>query len=586
MTDDEIAAIADWSEDGAPEGDRSELPRPPALSDGWQLGLPDLIVGMPAPYRLAPGGPDRIRTFVLPVPVQSLRWVNAWEFHFSNEQVVHHATLLLDQTHASHDLDERDPEPGYEGVIALSARNPEGFFLGWTPGQSPSTAAEGSAWPLEPGSWMVAMLHLRPTDRWETVDVKIGLHFAGTPPARKSAMIRLNRQDIDIPPGESRYVVSDSYILPVDVDAYSVQPHAHGLARDMKGWATLPDGTRKWLIHIANWNFHWQDAYRFASPVVLPAGTRLSMEYSYDNSYANQANRGLAPVRVRWGQRTSDEMGDLWIQVVPRHAADLEVLNESLRRKLLPQDIDGYRSMLEADPDNVTLHDDLGLLFSEQGEWRAAIDQFAKSLRLRPDAASHYNLGNALLRTGDLDAADEHFERALRMKPDYALAHQGLALSLTVRGRRSEAIDELRTAVGLMPALEEGHYNLGVLLAADHQPAPAVAALKHALQLRADWPAAQTELAWVLATSPDESVRNGTEAVSLAERAVALTAGRDIRAVDTLGAALAAAGRFDEAADVAARAVSLAERSQAGAAVEAIRQRLGLYRNHTAFIDR
>jgi tetratricopeptide (TPR) repeat protein/mono/diheme cytochrome c family protein len=586
LDDDEIAAIVRWAEDGAPQGDSAAMPPAPGRAGEWQLGQPDLIVAMPAPYRLPPGGPDRLRNFVLPVPIQLRRYVRAWEFRISNERVVHHATLLIDRTPASRELDEKDPEPGYEGLIALSAKNPDGFFVGWTPGQRPSTAPDDSAWPVDPQSCLVAMLHLRPTDRWETVDVRIGLHFAAAPPTRPSAMIRMNRQDIDIPPGERRYVISDSYVLPVDVDAYGVQPHAHNLARQVKAWAILPDGTVEWLIDIPSWDFHWQDSYRFVQPLRLPARTRLSMEYTYDNSPDNPANPGrAAPRRVLWGQRTSDEMGDLWIQVLPARPADLDVLNQSLRDKLLPQDISGYQSMLKADPDNVSLHDDLALLFSAAGEWHATVAQFAQSLRLRPDAASHYNLGNALLRTGDLAEADVHFEHALQLKPDYALAHQGLALSLTRQGKRPAVIGHLRTAVRLMPGMEDGHYNLGVLLAAEHQPAAAIASLRRALEIRGDWPAAQAELAWVLATSPDPSVRDGQAAVSLAGRAVQLTLGRDARALDVLAASLAAVGRFDDAVDAATKALSVAEPSLARTTADGIRRRLGLYRKRIAYIE-
>src|SRR5260221_14271003 len=182
------------------------------------------------------------------------------------------------------------------------------------------------------------------------VDSSIGMYFADQPPARVPAMVRLNRQDIDIPPGESHYVAADSYVLPVDVDAYSVQPHAHNLAKTVKGWATLPDGTMRWLIDIESWDFHWQDSYRYRTPIRLPAGTRLSMEYTYDNSPGNPANPSPPPKPITWGQRTSDEMGDLWIQVLPGNLTDLAVLNRSLRDKLLPQNISGYRSMLKADP--------------------------------------------------------------------------------------------------------------------------------------------------------------------------------------------------------------------------------------------
>jgi len=427
LADEQIAAIVRWADEGAPLGDPAALPSRPDATGEWQAGRPDLIVKMPDAYRLPPGGPDRLRNFVIPVPIPARRYVNAWEFRTNNPRVVHHATIMIDPTRASLQMDRSDPEPGYEGLIPLSARNPDGYFLGWTPGQTPPAAPDRMAWSLDKDTDLVLMLHLRPTGAWETIDASVGLHFAAAPPTRAPAMIRLNRQDIDIPAGQQRYVAADSYTLPVDVDAYSVQPHAHNLAKEIKGWATLPNGTTRWLIYIRNWDFHWQDSYRYEKPVNLPAGTRLSMEYTYDNSDRNPANPNTPPVRVRFGQRSSDEMGDLWVQVLPRNPADLPALARSLRAKLLPQHISGYRTMLEADPDNASLHDDLALLFVEAGDLESAARQFSETLRLKPDAAAaHYNLGNVLLPLGRLNEADGEFRRALELDSHYALAREAL----------------------------------------------------------------------------------------------------------------------------------------------------------------
>ena len=71
---------------------------------------------------------------------------------------------------------------------------------------------------------------------------------------------------MDIPPGDRRYVVTDSFVLDVDVDLYTIQPHAHLLAKEVKSFATLPDGTRKWLIYIRDWDFNWQGVFRYAQP--------------------------------------------------------------------------------------------------------------------------------------------------------------------------------------------------------------------------------------------------------------------------------------------------------------------------------
>src|SRR4029453_2845722 len=151
-----------------------------------------------------------------------------------------------------------DPEPGYEGLIAHSVTSPDGFFLDWGPGHSPYVAPDGMAWPLRPGTDLVMMLHLRPSGRIEALQGTLGLYFSKEPPVHTPTLLRLTRQNLDIPAGESRYPVIDSVTLPVDVDVYTVQPHAHYLAREMRGAAHLPNGETKPLILIKQWDFDWQ----------------------------------------------------------------------------------------------------------------------------------------------------------------------------------------------------------------------------------------------------------------------------------------------------------------------------------------
>src|SRR5438105_2732841 len=143
LSDAELDAIQTWIAAGAPEGEAADLPALPLplreaqRERAWQLGTPDLIVTMPAPYTLAADGTDVFRTFVIPIPVAAARYVRALEFHPGNARVVHHANLGVDRTRSSRRLDARDPEPGYSGGMERDARYPEGQLLGWTPGQAP-----------------------------------------------------------------------------------------------------------------------------------------------------------------------------------------------------------------------------------------------------------------------------------------------------------------------------------------------------------------------------------------------------------------------------------------------------------------
>ncbi len=83
--------------------------------------------------------------------------------------------------------------------------------------------------------------------------------------------------------------------MPIDVDVLAVYPHAHYLGKVLEAYATLPDGTRKWLIRIPDWDLNWQGVYRYREPVFLPKGSVVSMRYRYDNSAANPRNPNDPP---------------------------------------------------------------------------------------------------------------------------------------------------------------------------------------------------------------------------------------------------------------------------------------------------
>src|SRR5438105_3637835 len=335
LTDRELDTLQRWIAAGAPEGSGAgragvapidsharlptslspdaRLPTPRAPGDAWQLGTPDLVVRMPDAYSVPADGPDVFRTFVIPIPTGAPRYVRGLEFRPGNARVVHHANLGIDRTRSSRQLDARDPEPGYAGGMERDARYPEGQLLGWTPGQAAHRVPDGTQWRLEAGSDLIVQLHLQPTGKRETVQLSAGFYFTDDPPTRTPVGLRLGSETIDIPAGTDAWAIADRYQLPVDVDVVAIQPHAHNLARTMQAMAILPDGATAWLIAIDDWDFRWQDVYRYRTPVALPKGSVITMAYVYDNSAANPRNPHRPPQRVVWGPNTTDETRDLWV---------------------------------------------------------------------------------------------------------------------------------------------------------------------------------------------------------------------------------------------------------------------------------
>ena len=602
LTEPERTLLRQWIDAGAPEGNPADLPRVPSWATGWQLGRPDLVVTLPAAYtvpadgaayRRNPENPlnapnlrdnDVFRTFVVPIPVDRTRYVRAIEFRPDNARVVHHANIGIDRTRSSRQLDARDAEPGYAGGMVQDARYPEGQLLGWTPGQAPHAAPPGMQWRLEPSSDLVVQLHLQPTGKRETLGFSVGFFFTDEPPARTPVGLRLGSETIDIGPGDARYVVQDQYVLPVDVEVLAVQPHAHNLARWMEASATRPDGTVVPLIRIDDWDFRWQDVYRYARPIALARGTRIAMRYTYDNSTSNPRNPSRPPGRVVWGQNTTDEMGDLWIQVAPLQPSDVTTLTQDFRRKAHAEDLAAYTKLLRSDPDNPLRHDAVAGLYFEAGDIDAAIRHYERSLELNPASAiTQYNLGIALAGRGRRDDALAHFQEAVRLDPDYAQAHNNLGAVLYVLGRRSEAVDHYRRAIALGPDNVDARTNLGVALSELGRAQDAVVQFREALALRPDSAAALGGLAWIRATASDPALRNGTEAVALAERAATATGRRDLSVLDALAAAYAEAGRFDDAAAVAREAVNQAANAGLAAVADRFRDRLKRYQQRKPY---
>lgn len=583
LSEPNLASVVSWIDAGTPAGDLAavSVAVPETVAEE-----PDLVVAMDEVFVVPASGADIFRNFVVPLNVGGRRLVRAWEFRPGNDAVVHHATVGFDTSGASRELDARDPAPGYEGIVSFSVQNPDGYFLGWSPGQrQPQRAAPGMAWPLESGADLLISMHLRPTGREERVRASIAFYFTDDAPARVPVMLRLGRQDIDIPAGASTHVISNSYRLPVDVELLSVYPHAHHLAREVKAWAMLPDGAREELLYIRDWDFNWQDVYRYAAPVRLPSGSTLTMEYTYDNS-GSRAHAGHGPpVRVTFGPNSSDEMGDLWMQVVTRRQQDRAGLVADFERKLLPETLAGVEMMLQASPGNLALHNDAGLLYQQTGRPDLAETHFAEVLRRVPTSAPALgNLASVLLAQGKTEDARRYARRAIDLDPTLPSAHFTMGFLLHLDGDRVAAIAEYRRTLALRPSLAEAHHLLASALGTGGASVESDEHYREAIRLRPDWPVPLIELAWSLATRQSSSPEDVREALQYARAAVTLSLSS--APLDALGAVLARAGDFAGAIRAATDAQTRARAEGDLARAAQIGERLTLYRQARPFLQR
>ena len=115
---------------------------------------------------------------------------------------------------------------------------------------------------------------MQTTGKPEPIQPEIGLFYSDHPPSRIATVMQLYSSEIDIPPGVKDYSIEDSFVLPVDVDVLGIFPHAHYIGKEMQAYAILPSGEKQWLLHIKDWDFNWQDDYRYVEPMPLEAGTK------------------------------------------------------------------------------------------------------------------------------------------------------------------------------------------------------------------------------------------------------------------------------------------------------------------------
>jgi protein O-mannosyl-transferase len=210
-------------------------------------------------------------------------------------------------------------------------------------------------------------------------------------------------------------------------------------------------------------------------------------------------------------------------------------------------------------PSYAQAHSSLGQVLIGQGRFEEAIDPYRTALRYNPKlAGAHYGLGVALHHRGGTAEATEHLMTAIELAPDFWEARDELGLVLAEEGRSADAVGHLSEAVRLAPKNPTYRLHLAAAWYSLGSAPEAVAQYREALTLSPDMTDALNNLAWILATSPKREIRNGDEAVRLAERACQLTQFRQAMMVGTLGVAYAEAGRFDEAVATAEKAAALA----------------------------
>jgi hypothetical protein len=295
------------------------------------LGQPDLILKMPEKWTVPASGADDYRCFVLPTGLKEDKQVAAVEFRAGNTRVVHHILSYVDTQGRGRAKDATEPGAGYTS-FGGPGFTPEGEMGGWAPGNLPRFLPDGVARTLPANSDLILQMHYHPSGKPEEDITQVGLYFAKKPATKEYISIPIVAP-LGIPAGEANFVTKQTWPVPLSMELLAVTPHMHLLGKKIGMQLTLPDGKKQPLIQIDDWDFNWQDSYYYKTPVKIPAGARISLSATYDNSAQNPRNPNNPPKKVSWGEATTDEMCVGFIHFVAQNENDpfLRLINQFLR---------------------------------------------------------------------------------------------------------------------------------------------------------------------------------------------------------------------------------------------------------------
>jgi hypothetical protein len=327
LTVKERETLLRWANNGAPEGNRADLPPQPKFVDGWQIGEPDLVLTIPE-YKVPADGFVEYEYMEIPTNLTEDRWIQALEVRPGNREVVHHVIVNARPPQperrptafrfadgmdvpAGQTGGPEEPADGPKRVRGLSRFPPpqrRGVSIGgFAPGSSTLKFEQGTAMLLRKGSTIVLQMHYTPNGEATVDRTRVGLFFAKEPPKEEVRFTNLSNGSFVIPAGAPDYVVTAEMTVTSDVTLRQMLPHTHLRGKSWEYTAIYPDGRSEVILSVPKYDFNWQTDYVFAQPLKLPKGTKIRAVAHYDNSTGNKANPDPS-VNVKWGDQTWEEM--------------------------------------------------------------------------------------------------------------------------------------------------------------------------------------------------------------------------------------------------------------------------------------
>ncbi len=284
-------ALITWLSGSKLEGSApKEVSKPEPIPE-WNIGKPDLILQLPKPIKVQATGFMDYEELSIDPGVSDEKWISAVEIRPTDPSVVHHVLVWAIPKGQK-----------FDQALALS-----GFFAGYVPGNSYQIFPSGFAKKFPANSRIVLQIHYTPNGKATEDQLKLGLKFADKPPVHELKMTAALKLGIKIPPGAERHEEVAIRNIPVNAKITAFMPHMHVRGVGYRYELKAPDGSRKTLLDIPNYDFNWQHLYRYKEPMPVVAGSQIIATAWYDNSATNRANPDPTKT-VRWGDQTFDEM--------------------------------------------------------------------------------------------------------------------------------------------------------------------------------------------------------------------------------------------------------------------------------------
>jgi mono/diheme cytochrome c family protein len=299
LSPEEADLLLAWVKQGCPKGDDKDLPPPAKFPRGWRVGEPDAVYRMGEEFKVPAKGVLPYKQFLVDPQFKEDRWVQAAEARPGNRAVVHHILVyILAPGKRLYDSD---------GTAAT--------LVGWAPGDMPAVYPRGTAKRIPAGSRLLFEVHYTPNGKEQTDRSSVGVVFAREPPEYVVETNILANVRLRIPPRAADHREEFRYTFREDARLYSFMPHMHLRGARARYEVAYPDGRTQTLLSVPDYDFNWQSVYRFAEPIPVPRGAKITFVAHWDNSADNPRNPDPNQ-EVRYGLQTWEEMMNGWMEVV------------------------------------------------------------------------------------------------------------------------------------------------------------------------------------------------------------------------------------------------------------------------------